>query len=85
VTSNNSPERTAVTDGEENVRNTILKFFSKADKIDSCVDHRATSQAIGVELYKKLLIDLKNRGVKLRYITEVTREIFLLRRDNEVC
>jgi signal transduction histidine kinase len=54
--------------------NAILRFLSKAYRIDSCGDHRAPSVAIGVEAYKKLLFDLRNRGIKLRYITEITKE-----------
>jgi two-component system, OmpR family, sensor histidine kinase VicK len=68
----NSSERTEVTHGEEKVTNVILHFLSKADRIDSCGDRKAASLAISVESYKKLLLDL-NRGIKTRYITEVTR------------
>jgi two-component system, OmpR family, sensor histidine kinase VicK len=71
---NNSSERTEVLHGEENVMNAILRFLSKAYRIDSCGDYRAPSVAIGVEAYKKLLFDLRTRGIKLRYITEITKE-----------
>lgn len=71
---NNSSERTEVLLGEENVMNTILQFLSKAYRIDSCGDHRAPSIAIGVDEYKELLFDLKNRGIKLRFITDITKE-----------
>jgi two-component system sensor histidine kinase VicK len=33
-----------------------------------------TLRDIGVGSYKKLLFDLKSRGVKIRYITEITKE-----------
>jgi two-component system sensor histidine kinase VicK len=65
-------ERTEVTHGEEKVTNVIPQFLSKAERVDSCADHKAASLAIGGESYKKLLLDL-NRGLKTRYITEVTR------------
>ncbi|MFL6356449.1 MAG: ATP-binding protein [Nitrososphaeraceae archaeon] len=71
---NNSSERTEVLHGEENVMNAILRFLSQAHRIDSCGDLKALSAAIGVEAYKKLLFDLRNRGIKLRYITEITKE-----------
>jgi two-component system, OmpR family, sensor histidine kinase VicK len=71
---NNSSERTEVLHGKENVMNAILQFLSKAYRIDSCGDHRAPSIAIGVEEYKELLLDLKNRGTKLRFITDITKE-----------
>jgi len=73
VVSNNSSQKTEVTHGEEKVGNIILQFLSKADRIDSCADHKAASLAVGVESFKNVLYDLKNRGVKTRYITEVTR------------
>jgi HKD family nuclease len=71
---NDSSERTEVLLGEENVMNIILQFLSKAYRIDSCGDHRAPSVAIGVEEYKESLLDLKNRGTKLRFITDITKE-----------
>jgi len=73
VVSNNSSQKTEVTHGEEKVGNIILQFLSKADRIDSCADYKAASLAVGVESFKNVLYDLKNRGVKTRYITEVTR------------
>ena len=73
MVSNNSSQKTEVTHGEEKVGNIILQFLSKADRIDSCADHKAASLAVGVESFKNVLYDLKNRGVKTRYITEVTR------------
>jgi two-component system, OmpR family, sensor histidine kinase VicK len=54
------------------VTNVIPQFLSKAERVDSCADHKAASLAIGGESYKKLLLDL-NRGLKTRYITEVIR------------
>ena len=71
---NDSSERTEVLLGEENVMNIILQFLSKVYRIDSCGDHRAPSVAIGVEEYKESLLDLKNRGTKLRFITDITKE-----------
>jgi two-component system, OmpR family, sensor histidine kinase VicK len=71
---NNCSERTEILHGEENVMNAILQFLSKAYRIDSCGDHRAPSVAIGAEEYKELLLDLKNRGTKLRFITDITKE-----------
>jgi two-component system sensor histidine kinase VicK len=73
VASNNSSQRTEVAHGEEKVKKVILQFLSKADRIDSCVDHKAASLTAGVESYNKVVFDLKNRGVKTRYITEITR------------
>jgi hypothetical protein len=57
------------------VINTILRFvFNTKCKIDACVDYTRPSLAIGIEQLKKAFLDTKSRGVKLRYITEVTEE-----------
>src|SRR5919198_4236273 len=53
--------------------NTILQFLSKANSIDSCGDSKAPQIAIEVEEYRKLLIDLKKREIKVRYITDITK------------
>jgi two-component system, OmpR family, sensor histidine kinase VicK len=66
-------ERTEVVYGLENVMNIILQFLSKANRIDSCGDSKAPQIAIEVEEYRKLLIDLKKREIKVRYITDITK------------
>src|SRR5918911_2364067 len=53
--------------------NIILQFLSKANTIDSCGDNKAPKIAIEVEEYRKLLIDLKKREIKVRYITDITK------------
>jgi two-component system, OmpR family, sensor histidine kinase VicK len=67
-------ERTEVLSGEQNVMNTILHFLSISDRIDSCGDYKAPSLIIEVEAYKKLLLDLKTKDIKLRYITDITKD-----------
>jgi two-component system, OmpR family, sensor histidine kinase VicK len=67
-------ERTEVLSGEDYVMNTILQFLSKADKIDSCGDYKAPSTILGVDAYKKLLSDIKAKGIQLRYITDITKD-----------
>jgi two-component system sensor histidine kinase VicK len=69
-----SNERTEVLSGEEKVMDTILHFLSIADRIDSCGDYKAPSLIIEVEAYKKLLLDLKAKGIRLRYITDITKD-----------
>ena len=67
--------RTEVIHDEQNVINTILRFVSNTKcKIDACVDYTRPSLAIGIEQLKKAFLDAKGRGVRLRYITEVTEE-----------
>ena len=54
--------------------NTILQFLSKANTISSCGDYKALSLTIEVEEYRKLLLNLRKRGIKLKYITEITKD-----------
>src|ERR671930_1111963 len=67
-------ERTEVLSGQEPVMSTILQFLSKADKIDSCGDSKALLLIFEVEEYKKLISDIKAKGIKLRYITDITKD-----------
>ncbi|HEY9492969.1 MAG TPA: histidine kinase dimerization/phospho-acceptor domain-containing protein, partial [Nitrososphaeraceae archaeon] len=72
--SNKTTERTDVIYSSENVMNTILQFLSKANTINSCGDYKAPLAIIEVEEYRKLLFELKKRGIKLRYITDITKD-----------
>ena len=66
-------ERTEVLYGTENVINEELQFFSKTkSRIDTCMDHTRPSLAIGIESIKRSFLDVKCRGVRLRYLTEIT-------------
>ncbi|MFL6453909.1 MAG: ATP-binding protein [Nitrososphaeraceae archaeon] len=65
---------TEVLSGEEHVMSTMLKFLSKAHKIDSCGDYKAPSLILEVRQYKKLLSDIKAKGIQLRYITDITKD-----------
>jgi two-component system, OmpR family, sensor histidine kinase VicK len=71
---NNGSERTEILHGAENVMKAILQFLSKSNKIDSCADYKGPSVAIEVQEYKKLLFDLRTRRIKLRYVTDITKE-----------
>jgi signal transduction histidine kinase len=72
--STRSTEMTEVLSGEEHVMSTMLKFLSKAHKIDSCGDYKAPSLILEVQQYKKLLSDIKAKGIQLRYITDITKD-----------
>src|SRR5215813_187891 len=59
--------------GTDKVISEELLFFSKTRQhIDTCMDSTRPSFAIGIESIKKSFIDAKSRGVKLRYLTEIT-------------
>jgi two-component system sensor histidine kinase VicK len=64
---------TKVLEGDQNVINTILQFVSNTKvRIDACIDYSRPLLAIEVEELKKAFLDAKSRGVKLRYVTEIT-------------
>jgi two-component system, OmpR family, sensor histidine kinase VicK len=68
-------ERTDVFHGQENVIGVVLHFTSRAkDIIDACVDSTRPLLAIEIKQLRKSFIDAKTRGVKLRYVTEVTKD-----------
>jgi len=71
----NSDERTDVFYGAENVLKTELQIFSNAtEKIDSCMNFTRPQLAVELELIKKAFIDAKSRGLRIRYLTEITPE-----------
>ena len=66
-------ERTDVLYGTDKVISEELQFFFKTTRqIDTCMDHTRPPLAIGIESIKRSFVDAKNRGVKLRYLTEIT-------------
>jgi signal transduction histidine kinase len=66
---------TQVLYGIDNVINTELQFFSKTrGKIDTCMNYTRPPLAIEIDTVKEAFVDAKNRGVKLRYLTEITSE-----------
>jgi two-component system, OmpR family, sensor histidine kinase VicK len=71
----NSVKNTKVLQCPEKVIDIALQFTSNAEnKIDACVDHTRPSLIVGIRELKKAFRDVKKRGVKLRYITEITAE-----------
>ena len=71
----NAEERTEVVYGIDNVINTVLQFLSQTNnKIDACVDYTRPSLAIDFLALKNAFLNAKKRGVKLRYVTEITKD-----------
>ena len=71
----NSQERTEVNYGIENVIRIVLEFLSQTNnRVDACVDYTRPSLAIDFLALKNAFINTKKRGVKLRYVTEITRD-----------
>jgi two-component system, OmpR family, sensor histidine kinase VicK len=61
--------------GTENANNAILQFVARAkEKIHACIDQTGPSVMMGVESIKKERLTATNRGVRLKYVTEITKE-----------
>jgi two-component system, OmpR family, sensor histidine kinase VicK len=53
----------------------LLRFVSKATtEINACLDAKGPSVMLEVKPIKKARLDAKRRGVKFRYITEITKD-----------
>jgi signal transduction histidine kinase len=73
--STHTVEGTKVLHGPDKVIDIALQFaFNAKDKIDACMDHTRPSLIVEIKELKKAFHDAKKRGVKLRYITEITAE-----------
>jgi two-component system sensor histidine kinase VicK len=61
--------------GVDNVIDAELEFFANSKKaIDTCMNYTRPSLAVILEPIKKAFHDAKGRGVKLRYLTEITHD-----------
>ena len=68
-------ERTQVLHGFEKTTEAIIRFFHTAeDYMNICADHTWPSVAMGVEVFKKGLYELKERNVKSRFVTDITKD-----------
>jgi two-component system sensor histidine kinase VicK len=68
-------QKTSVYHNPYNVINTVIEFVDKANnRIDACVDYTRPSLAVDIAALKNAFVDAKERGVKLRYVTEITSD-----------
>ncbi|MDQ3840136.1 MAG: hypothetical protein M3297_12810 [Thermoproteota archaeon] len=68
-------EVTRVFYGVDTVINTVIEFLSQTKNIVyACVDETRPILTIDILVLKKAFEDAKKRGVKLLYITEITKE-----------
>lgn len=66
-------ETTKVFYGIENVMNTVLQFlYQSSNVIDACVDYTRPSLAVDILVLRKAFLAARSKGVKLRYVTEIT-------------
>ncbi|HET7390453.1 MAG TPA: hypothetical protein VFJ51_06485, partial [Nitrososphaeraceae archaeon] len=70
-----SYQRTEVLCGVDNVINAELQFFSSSKKrIDTCMNYTRPSLAIVLQSINNAFLDARSRGIKMRYLTEITRD-----------
>jgi hypothetical protein len=68
-----TPETTEVIYGAENIVNRTLEAYPSYNKtLDGCFDHIGPSAIVTTEPIFKALNGLVKRGLRLRYITEIT-------------
>src|SRR5207237_9904099 len=68
-------KRTEVLHGTKDVLDAEVRFFSNTEgRIDTCMNYTRPPLAIGIGQIKKAFLDAKNRGVRLRYLTEITND-----------
>ena len=73
--SNNKTIRTEVVQGTQNVIDTELQFFSKAlTKVDTYMNYTRPALAIAIDPIRKAFLQSKDRGIHLRYLTEITKD-----------
>ena len=73
MSSQNNLEKTEVSYGIENTTNMLLHFLYKTkNSVDVCTDCIGPLLTLKFEQYKKGLIDLTERNIRIRFITEIT-------------
>ena len=74
-TDDKGQEFTRVYYGGETVIDTVLQFLKKSNNtIYACVDQTRPSLTIDIALLKEAFLDAKKRGVKMLYVTEITKD-----------
>jgi two-component system, OmpR family, sensor histidine kinase VicK len=74
-TNGEGQELTRVYYGSETVIDTVLHFLKKSNNIIyACVDQTRPSLTIDIVMLKEAFLDAKNRGVKMLYVTEITKD-----------
>lgn len=74
-TKNTNAKTTDIIYSIDNVVGTLLELISSArDKIDVCVDRTRPILVSEITQLRQALLDTKTRGIKLRYLTEITND-----------
>ena len=72
--SHREPDTTEILRGTEDTRRAIVSFFSNASMVSVYADSSAPSITIETDYIKKCYKDLKTRNVKVRWVTEITKD-----------
>lgn len=68
-------EITEVIQGDKRVMETVLSFIAESNtRIDACVDKTRPTLSKDMEQIRELIVNARSRGVRLRYITEITKD-----------
>jgi two-component system, OmpR family, sensor histidine kinase VicK len=68
-------EKTLVLHGFEKTTEAIIRFlYSAEESMNICADYTWPSVAMGVEVFKKGLYELKKRNIKSRFVTDITKD-----------
>jgi two-component system sensor histidine kinase VicK len=68
-------EYTEVFYEQEAVMDKVLHFLHEtSNTVDACVDYTRPSLAINIPVLRKAFLNAKKRGVRLRYVTEITKD-----------
>jgi signal transduction histidine kinase len=61
--------------GVDTIISTVLQFLNQTNNIlDACMDYSTSSLTIDIVVLKEAFLNAKERGVKLRYVTEITND-----------
>jgi two-component system, OmpR family, sensor histidine kinase VicK len=68
-------EKTEIIYGEENtVKKTLEDLHRVKEKVDNCIDSTGPSVIATTETVRDAFAKLRGRGIKIRFITEITKE-----------
>jgi len=68
-------EKTEVLYGFEKTTEMLMKFLNSSEvSMNICADYTWPSVAMGVEVFRKGLYELKTRNVESRFITDITKD-----------
>ncbi|MFL6328053.1 MAG: hypothetical protein ACJ71J_13230, partial [Nitrososphaeraceae archaeon] len=72
----NTLEKTEVLYGVDNATNALIRIASDANTtLYACIDSSGPPVDMKeIEPIRNAILDAKNRGVKLRYVTEITKD-----------